>query len=86
MNFYCLLSVYNKDNDLEFLVIKFYQYLGWIYEFVDWKFWVLLGNQIRSIVSVELIKNIEILFEINYCRRIYVNIGLFLMFEVGIFT
>lgn len=36
MNFYCLLSVYNKDNDLEFLVIKFYQYLGWIYEFVDW--------------------------------------------------
>ena len=36
VNFYCLLSVYNKDNDLEFLVIKFYQYLGWIYEFVDW--------------------------------------------------
>ena len=34
MNFYQLLTVYNKDNNLVFLVIKFYQYLGCVYEFI----------------------------------------------------
>lgn len=38
MNFYCLLTVYNKDNNLVFMMIKFYQYLGWSYEFIDWEF------------------------------------------------
>ena len=38
MNFYHLLTVYNKDNDLAFLMIKFYQYLGCVYEFIGWEF------------------------------------------------